>query len=58
MVDLLARHTAMRVVEAVDGMPILARHVYVIAPGAYLSVQNRRLSLSAADGLPWRAPAV
>lgn len=51
MVDLLARHTAMRVVEAVDGMPILARHVYVIAPGAYLSVQNRRLSLSPADRL-------
>ncbi|MCA3640300.1 MAG: response regulator [Methylobacterium sp.] len=51
MVDLLARRTSMRVVEAVDGMPILAEHVYVIPPGTYLSIQNRQLQLSVADRL-------
>lgn len=51
MVDLLARHTSMPVLEAADGMPILARHVYVIPPGTYLSISHRRLHLSRADRL-------
>src|SRR5579859_3013552 len=38
MVDLLAGHTAMRVRQATDGMPIEREHLYVIPPGSYLSV--------------------
>src|ERR1700752_1395984 len=38
MVDLLAGHTSMDVRQATDGMPIEPEHLYVIPPGAYLSV--------------------
>lgn len=46
MADLLAGHTAMKVLEAVDGAPIEPDHVYIIPPGAYLSVGNRALRLT------------
>ena len=41
MVDLLAGHTAMPVLQATDGMPIERDHVYVIPPGVYLSVDGK-----------------
>ncbi len=42
MVDLLSGHTAMPVSEAAEGMPVEPDRVYVIPPGAYLSI-NRGL---------------
>ncbi len=47
MVDLLAGHTAMTVLQATDGMPIKPEHLYVIPPGTYLSVGDGVLRLSA-----------
>jgi two-component system, chemotaxis family, CheB/CheR fusion protein len=46
MVDLLAGHTSMTVLQATDGMVIEREHLYVIPPGAYLSVRNGALRLS------------
>ncbi len=46
MVDLLAGHTKMIVIEATDGMTIEPDHFYVIPPGTYLSIQNGALHLS------------
>ncbi|OYQ36696.1 histidine kinase [Niveispirillum lacus] len=47
LVDLLAVHTAMRVWQATDGMELLPGQVIVIPPGAYLSVIDGRLHLTA-----------
>ena len=41
LVDLLAGHTSMAVVQATDGMAIERDCVYVIPPGVYLSVGTR-----------------
>jgi two-component system, chemotaxis family, CheB/CheR fusion protein len=46
MVDLLAGHTSMTVVQATEGMPIDRDHLYVIPPGTYLSVEHGALHLS------------
>jgi two-component system CheB/CheR fusion protein len=46
MVDLLAGHTSMKVQQATDGMPLEPEHVYLIPPGAYLSIQGSALRLS------------
>ena len=46
MVDLLKSHTAMRVVEAVDGQTVEPDHVYLIPPGTYLAVVQGTLRLS------------
>ena len=46
MVDLLAGHTSMAVLQAIDGMPIERDHLYVIPPGTYLSVGGGALRLS------------
>src|SRR5271167_5170885 len=46
MVDLLAGHTPLRVQQAADGMPIAREHVYLIPPGAYLSIRGGALRLS------------
>ncbi len=46
MVDLLAGHTRMPVVEAVDGMAIERDHFYVIPPGTYLAVSQGALHVS------------
>ena len=58
MVDLLAGHTTMKVQQAADGMPLERDHVYVIPPGAYLSIRDGALRLSQPPGAPWRAHAV
>lgn len=47
MVELLAKHTQMKVIEAIDGAVIAPNHVYVIAPGTYLSVRGGALQVSA-----------
>jgi two-component system, chemotaxis family, CheB/CheR fusion protein len=49
MVDLLAAHTAMTVLQAANGMPIEPGHLYLIPPGSYLSVKDAILQLSARD---------
>ncbi len=46
MVDLLAGHTAMKVLQATDGMHLERDHVYLIPPGAYLAIQGGSLRLS------------
>src|SRR3984957_9585612 len=46
MVDLLADHTSMPVRQATDGMPLGRDHIYVIPPGAYLSVEAGALRLT------------
>jgi two-component system CheB/CheR fusion protein len=46
MVDLLAEHTTMPVIQAIDGMAIEADHFYVIPPGAYLAASQGALHLS------------
>lgn len=46
LVDLLASHTKMVVSQAVDGVALAADHLYVIPPGAYLSVADGKLHLS------------
>ena len=46
MADLLAGHTSMKVLEAVDGTPIEPDHVYIIPPGVYLSIHERALRLT------------
>jgi two-component system CheB/CheR fusion protein len=46
MVDLLAGHTSMTVLQATDGMPIKRDHLYVIPPGTYLSVEHSALHLT------------
>lgn len=46
LVDLLAGHTPMTTCQATDGMPVEPNHVYVIPPGAYLSVVGHALHLS------------
>ena len=46
MVDLLAGHTPLTVQQAADGMPLEPEHVYVIPPGAYLSIRDGALRLS------------
>ncbi|MDP3897248.1 MAG: chemotaxis protein CheB, partial [Mesorhizobium sp.] len=46
MVDLLASHTKLTVVQATDGALIEPDHIYIIPPGTYLSVGNGALHLS------------
>jgi|GEM_PF-2027513 len=46
LVELLATHTAMAVIEATDGMLLEPDHVFVIPPGRYLSVSGGTLHLS------------
>jgi two-component system CheB/CheR fusion protein len=45
MVELLARHTAMPVVEAEHHMAVEANHVYIIPPDKYMTIQAGVLSL-------------
>lgn len=46
MVDLLSNYTKMMVRQAAEGMPVERNHVYIIAPGTYLSVADSVLHLS------------
>jgi two-component system CheB/CheR fusion protein len=45
MAEILSRHTSMPVIQIRDGMPIAANHVYVIAPGFTLTLQQGHLHL-------------
>jgi two-component system, chemotaxis family, CheB/CheR fusion protein len=47
MVELLASHTSMKVWQAADGMTIEPDNLYVIPPGAYLSVAQGALHVVA-----------
>ncbi len=49
MVDLLAKHTAMEVVQATDGVPVQRNTVYLLPPGKHLTIENCRLRLTAKD---------
>ncbi len=44
--ELLRSHTQLSVVEVSDGLPVEANRVYVIPPGAYLSISGNELRLS------------
>jgi two-component system CheB/CheR fusion protein len=46
LVELLAEHTDLAVLQAEDAMTILPEHLYVIPPGAYLSVKDGALRLT------------
>ncbi len=46
MAALLTPHTALTVCEAVEGMPVEPGHLYVMPPGAYLSVGEGMLHLT------------
>ena len=46
MVDLLASHTALNVVQAAEGLRVEPENLYVIPPGCYLAVQDGALQLS------------
>src|SRR3984957_15016568 len=46
MVDLLAGHTPLKVQQAADGIPLEREHIYLIPPGAYLSIRDGVLRLS------------
>ncbi len=46
LVDLLASHTKMTVSQAAEGVLLAPDHLYVIPPGAYLSVASGTLHLS------------
>ena len=46
MVELLAGHTDLVVLQVAEGMPIQADHLYVIPPGVYMTVEIGKLHLS------------
>jgi two-component system, chemotaxis family, CheB/CheR fusion protein len=46
MVGLLAAHTKMTVLQAIDGMQLAPDHLFIIPPGTYLAVADGRLGLS------------
>lgn len=46
MVELLARHTKMPVVEATDGMAVEANRVYIIPPNKYMTIVGGVLRLT------------
>ncbi len=46
MVELLAGHTSIAVLQAANGMPLQREHLYVIPPATYLSVRAGALALS------------
>jgi two-component system CheB/CheR fusion protein len=50
MVELLARHTQLMVVQASEGMALQPGVVYVIPPGAFLTVAERVIHLSDPEG--------
>ena len=46
MVELIARHTTMPVVEAVDGMAVEANRVYILPPNKYMTIAGGVLRLT------------
>ena len=52
LAELLARHTAMTVLQASDGLPLESDHVYVIAPGTLLTIDKGVLRVVASERAP------
>ena len=52
LVELLAPHTGLVVTEAVDGMPVLADHLYVIAPDTSLMLAGGILRVTSPSEVP------
>ncbi len=50
MVDLLARHTRLDIVQASEGQALKPGCLHVIPPGVFLTVANRTIHLSAPEG--------
>ncbi len=50
VVDLLGRHTKLKVVQASEGMALRPGYLHVIPPGVFLTVAQRVLHLSEPDG--------
>jgi two-component system CheB/CheR fusion protein len=46
LVELLAEHTTLAVLQAEDGTIVMPEHLYVIPPGAYLAISGGALRLS------------
>ncbi len=46
LVDLLATHTPLTILQAANGMEIEGGHLYVIPPGVYIGVEHGALVLS------------
>lgn len=46
LVELLAPHTSLKVLQAADGMPVETERLYVIPPGAALAVRGGKLRLT------------
>ncbi|MEO8882794.1 MAG: chemotaxis protein CheB, partial [Devosia sp.] len=46
LVELLAEHTTLAVLQAEDGTTVMPDHLYVIPPGAYLAISGGALRLS------------
>jgi two-component system CheB/CheR fusion protein len=46
MVELIADHTSMTVLQATDGMLLEDEHLYIIPPGPYLAVRDGALQLT------------
>jgi two-component system CheB/CheR fusion protein len=46
LVELLSEHTALTVLQAENGMLVMPEHLYVIPPGAYLSISDGSWHLS------------
>lgn len=49
MVDLLADHTKLKVVQAADGLALAPGCLYVIPPGVFLTISQQVMRLSAPD---------
>src|SRR6202045_4618882 len=52
MVDLLAGYTPMKVQQAAEGVPLEREHLYLIPPGAYLSIDSGALRLTEPGDAP------
>ncbi len=52
MAEILARRTAMTVLQVTEGMPVEPDHVYVIRPGHVLTIREGRLHLGPKLGSP------
>ena len=50
LVELLAGHTAMTVLQAANGMPLAPDHLYIVPPATYLTVSNGALQLTPVQG--------
>jgi two-component system CheB/CheR fusion protein len=50
LVELLATHTSLTVLQATDGMPIERNHLYIIPPASFLAVGGGALHLQPTQG--------